>query len=56
MPRDQHQQNQGSHADKYGKEQKEQSKKGSGQDAHLGKPEPQKGKEKKEEHRHQTGR
>ena len=57
MPHDQHQ-DQGSPSDKYGKEQKEQSKKGSRQDAYPANPEPQKGTEpqRKEEHRHQTGR
>jgi hypothetical protein len=56
MPHGQ-QQKPDSQTDKYGKEQKEQSKKGPGQDAHPAKPEPQKNTEqqKTEEHRHQTG-
>ena len=49
-------QNQGSQADKYGKEQKEQFKKGP--DSHPAKPDQQKhtDQHKKEEQRHQTGR
>jgi hypothetical protein len=53
-----HDQHQGSQTDKQGKEQKEQSRKGPGQDAHQSKPDQQKNtdQQKKEEHRHQTGR